>query len=208
MPSGCALGSPAVPCGARSSSITRRRRTDSSSISSCLIRARPIANRPMAVARMATAPTAIAPSANAPTASAPVADAPRARGGAAIVLNGECARVLVSWLPAWHKKTNVKAQARLEVVVWTDPLGVSLVTRSKPRKESRRSKKLCRHSMLRGEGGLLRRRADALRTRRARQAGRQGESLPSRQVGSTGRCGRATHIAVRQQLGARALDEH
>jgi len=81
----CVLRSRAMPCGACSSSVTRRRRTDSSSISSRPIRARPTANRPMASAPTATAPTAIAPSANPPAASAPAANAPRALGAAPVV---------------------------------------------------------------------------------------------------------------------------
>jgi hypothetical protein len=81
----CVLRSPAMLCGACSSSVTRRRRTNSSSISSRPIRARPTANRPIASAPTATAPTAIAPSANPPTASAPAANAPRALGAAPIV---------------------------------------------------------------------------------------------------------------------------
>ena len=80
----CVLCSLAL-CGACSSSVTTRRRTDSSSISSRPIRARPTANRPMASVPTAIAPTAIAPSANPPTASAQVANARRACRAAPIV---------------------------------------------------------------------------------------------------------------------------
>jgi len=74
----CVLRSFPVRCEVWSSSVTKRRRTDNSSISSRRIRARPIANRPTAAAPTAAAPTAIAPRANPPIASAPTASPRRA----------------------------------------------------------------------------------------------------------------------------------
>ena len=67
--------------GVVSCSMTRTRRTTSSSISSRRIRTRPRNSRPMDKAPMANAPTATAPMAMEPRATAPMACAPVAAAG-------------------------------------------------------------------------------------------------------------------------------